>query len=43
MQQPARILDLGERLEEPEKGQLLIDFAGLTVKIRLTVAVAGDP
>jgi len=39
----SRILELGERLEEPDKGQLVIDFAGLTVKIRLTVVVPGDP
>lgn len=38
-----RILELGERLEEPDKGQLVIDFAGETVKIRLTVVVPGDP
>ncbi|HUV93907.1 MAG TPA: helix-turn-helix domain-containing protein [Anaerolineae bacterium] len=38
-----RILELGERLEEPQKGQLVIDFAGLTVKIRITVVVPGDP
>jgi len=38
-----RILELGERLEEPDKGQLVIDFAGLTVKIRLTVVVPGGP
>jgi len=38
-----RILQLGEQLEQPDKGQLLIDFAGETVKIRLTVVVPGEP
>jgi len=37
-----RTLELGERLEEPDKGQLVIDFAALTVKIRVTVVVPGD-
>jgi len=37
-----RILELGERLEDPEKGQLLVDFAGDTIKMRLTVVVPSD-
>ena len=35
----SRILELGERLEEPDKGQLLVDFAGETLKVRLTVVI----
>ena len=35
----ARILELGERLEETDKGQLVIDFAGETLKVRLTVVI----
>jgi len=38
-----RILQLGERLEEPDKGQLVIDFAGDTIKMRLMVVVPDDP
>jgi len=38
-----RILELGERLEESDKGQLVIDFAGETIRIRLTVVVPSDP
>ena len=37
------ILELVERLEEPDKGQLVVDFAGDTIKMRLTVVVPSDP
>lgn len=39
----SRILELGERLEEPNKGQLVIDFAGETIRVRLTVVVPRGP
>lgn len=39
----SRILQLGEQLEQPDKGQLVIDFAGDTIKMRLMVVVPGDP
>jgi len=39
----SRILQLGEQLEQPDKGQLVIDFAGDTIKIRLTVVIPGAP
>ena len=35
----SRILQLGEQLEQPDKGQLVIDFAGETLKVRLTVVI----
>ena len=37
-----RILELGDQLEQPDKGQILIDFAGDSIKIRLTVVLPDD-
>jgi len=38
-----RILELGDQLEQPDKGQLLIHFADDSIKVRLTVVLPGDP